>query len=99
MATVTKAFRDRLTWRCYAPGDEYAGDAAREVELAAMGLLSVARDDPPTDDGTVAADPPPDYWEMTNAALAALCAERGLAVPRRPTKAQLVALLEGPGRG
>ena len=37
----------------------------------------------------------PDLTTLTNARLAEMCAERGIEAPRRATKAQLVALLEG----
>ncbi len=35
----------------------------------------------------------PDLTSLTNAQLAALCDERGIDVPRKATKAQLLALL------
>jgi len=38
---------------------------------------------------------PVDLWSLTNRQLAEMAAERGLDVPKRPNKAQLVALLDG----
>lgn len=38
---------------------------------------------------------PTDYDSMEKADLFALCEERGLSAPKRATKAQLIALLEG----
>lgn len=43
--------------------------------------------------GFTIADRGTDLSEMTVAQLKALCAERGIAVPGRATKAQLIALL------
>ena len=36
----------------------------------------------------------PDLTSLTNAQLAAMCADRGIEVPKRATKAQLIALLD-----
>lgn len=85
-ADVIVAFRDRHTWRGYAPGDLYEGTDERVAELAGKGLLAVA---------DAVTDPTPDLATLTVAQLRDLADERGIDVPRRATKAQLVALLEG----
>ena len=86
MAKVTVPFRDRVTWRAYAAGDEWEGPAEREAELGAAGYVAVC------------ATPAPeaaDLSALTNPQLKALAEARGLDVPKRATKAQLLSLLEG----
>lgn len=85
MPKVTAPFRDRETWRAYDVGDEYVG--GRADELAAEGLVEAPAPPP--------ADIPPCYASMTCPQLRALCDEWGIDVPRRATKPQLVAALEG----
>lgn len=80
MPKVTQAFRDATTWRAYAIGDEYEGP--RADELAALGLLE-----------PVAADTPP-LASMTLAELRALAADRGVDVPAKARKTDVVAALE-----
>ena len=89
MANVIQPFRDRLTWVAYAPGDEYAGDPARVSELAALGLVEAPGGARPEAGAGEAGD----YRDMTVSQLRALCAERGVEVPRKATKAQLVGIL------
>lgn len=84
-AEVAIAFRDINTWCLYAPGDVYEGSESRVTELRSLGILT----------GDQAGVDTPDYQSMTNARLAELCAERGIEPPKRATKAQLVALLDG----
>ena len=80
--TVLAAFRDADSWRAYAPGEAYEAGEERVAALASLGLVSQA--------GEAGAAPSAD---MTAEQLRGLCAERGLSVPRKATKAQLLALL------
>lgn len=49
----------------------------------------------PVEEAVDAATADVDYDDMTVAELKAVCAERGIEVPKRAKKAQLIALLEG----
>lgn len=81
LAAVRAPFRDGETWAAYAAGDAFEGDPNRVAALVARGLVSVADDDDR------------DLSGLAVAQLRSMCDERGIAAPRRATKAQLVALL------
>ena len=95
MAIVIRTFRDRVTWRRYAPGDEYDGDARRVAELAGNGFLSISDEIGPERTLQEQTDALPALGDMTCAELRALCSERGIMTPKRATKAQLITLLDG----
>ena len=82
-ANVLIAFRDRVTWILYAPGDAYDGDADRVSELASQGLVDTNGGD----------DCAVDLWSLTNLQLAEMCRERGIEPPKKAKKGALVALL------
>lgn len=84
-ATVTVRFRDRFTWRLYEVGDQFDGTDGRVAELAALGIVAVAVDAPAES---------VDLSALTVEKLRELCADRGIEVPKRATKAQLIALLD-----
>lgn len=81
-AIVAVPFRDRDTWRVYGTGEEYEGSDARVSELVAAGLVSAS--------GTGAEG---DLSALTVAELKEVCDERGVAYPKKVTKAQLLELL------
>lgn len=78
-ANVVKAFRDRSTWRRYAPGDAYSGDADRVSELVAAGYLAGGEKG---------------LSQMTVKELLAVCEAEGIEVPTRQTKSALVRAIE-----
>lgn len=84
-ADVVVAFRDRRTWVAYEPGDAYEANASRVAELRSLGILA---------GGEAAQDAgPEDLAALTVTQLRELCDVRGIEVPKKATKAQLVALL------
>lgn len=98
MATVKvlKRFWDRKRKVTREPGDVFTEPDKRvdEIQSRLPGYVDVIAD--------AAAEPEKDvtetatgYSEMSTQELKALCAERGMDVPKRAKKAQLIALLEG----
>ena len=98
MARVLIPFRDRFTWVAYRAGDEYVGTPERIRTLSKGGF--VQNGTTTHSDGENAAVSNLDTAEsnldaLTVSELRALCAERGIAVPSRATKATLIGLLRG----
>lgn len=98
MARVLIPFRDRFTWVAYNVGDEYEGTPERVRTLSEGGFVQDGTNTHA--DGENAAVSNLDAAEsnldaLTVSELRALCAERGIAVPSRATKATLIGLLRG----
>lgn len=98
MATVRvlKRFWDRKRKVTRNPGDAFdeSNERAAEIQSRLPGYVDVTIDvAAPAEQG--AADTTTDYSEMSSQELRSLCAERGIDVPKRAKKAQLIALLEG----
>ena len=83
---VTRPFFVRRGGHIYGTGETFEGGRSQVALLARRRLVDSLEDVP---------DEAPDLTSLTNAQLAAMCEERGIEVPRRATKAQLLALLEG----
>ena len=96
MTRVIAPFRDRETWRAYAVGDEYGGTPERIRELVRGGYV---------DSGLVAqeatenASDKPTGGESGNLdgltvdELRSLAEERGVELPRRARKSEIVEIL------
>lgn len=98
MAKVTtlKPFRDFHARVDRNPGDVFHATEARARQIDALLPGYVTIEAEPTTVAEVAPQeqaPKPDLSAMTNKELAALCKERGIETPKRPTKAQLLKLL------
>lgn len=88
-ALVISSFHHTNTGVTWYAGQVFHGDACDARQLADLGYLKL----PGTQ--AVAAPEGPAYAAMTVSELRALCADRGIDVPSRARKADLVALLEG----
>lgn len=96
MARVITPFRDRETWRVYAAGDEYGGTPERIRELVRGGYVEsglVAQEatdnvsDKPTGGESVNLD------VLTVDELRSLAEERGVELPSRARKSEIVEIL------
>ena len=98
MARVLVPFRDRETWVAYRPGDDYAGTPERLRELERAGIvqsgLVVGEDEKVLAESTTEAQRG-NLDGLSVAELRALAAERGIAVPKRASKARLVEMVGG----
>jgi hypothetical protein len=95
-ARVTKAFWHTNTGRLYRVGEWFRGDDVAARQLADRGYLSI-----PGEVAVVSAhaSDATDYATLTVSELRALCDGRGIDVPKRARKADLVAALADDGRG
>lgn len=93
-ARVIRAFFHADTGRLWRVGDTFRGEDAAARQLAERGYLDLGG-------GAVAApaSDAADLASLTVSELRALCAERGIDVPKRARKAELVAALAEAGRG
>jgi hypothetical protein len=98
MAKVIAPFRDRLTWVAYRAGDEYDGPPERLRALFEGGFVENGLDivcDEKTPESVSSEPLKGNLDALTVTQLKALAKERGLAVPSRATKKQLVEILGG----
>ena len=98
MARVVTPFRDRETWRAYAVGDEWDGTQERLRELCEGGYVDsglIAHSGEENVSESPSAPQTANLEGLTVAQLRDMCAERGIEVPKRVTKAKLQSLLEG----
>jgi len=96
MARVRIPFRDRFTWVAYNVGDEYEGTPERVRTLSEGGFVQDGTNTHADEENATgvhldAAESNLDA--LTVSELRALCAELGIAVPSRATKATLIGLL------
>ena len=97
MAKVIVPFRDRHTWVAYRVGDDYEGAPERVRALQEGGFLQSGLDIVCDEKTPEIVSPEPlsgNLDALTVTQLKALAKERGLAVPSRATKKQLVEILE-----
>ena len=97
--TVLKGFRDLKQHTSRRPGDTFEANEERAAQLAAALPGFIAYDVPepePEPNPKPAAEPEPsvDLSKLTVAKLKALCGERGIEVPAKAKKADLIALLD-----
>jgi hypothetical protein len=98
MAKVIVPFRDRVTWVAYRVGDDYDGPPERVRTLQDGGFLQSGLDivcDEKTPENVSPELLKGNLDALTVTQLKALAKERGLAVPSRATKKQLVEILGG----
>ncbi len=96
MAKVIAPFRDRHTWVAYRVGDDYDGPPERVRTLQDGGFLQSGLDIVCDEKTPESVSPEPlrgNLDALTVTQLKALAMERGLAVPSRATKKQLVEIL------
>ena len=94
-ARVIKSFKHTNTGLIWFDGDTFRGSAADAEQLAGRGYLELTGATP-AGSRRRGADVPA-LAAMTVRELAAMCAERGIDVPAKARKADLVALLESEG--
>ena len=85
-ARVVNPFIHRNTGTFWREGDTFVGDDSAIRQLAAKGYLRVGDEDVRED---------VDLAALTVAELRSLCEERGVEVPKRVRKADLLARLRG----
>lgn len=95
---------DSATGRTYMPGHAFEMDGARAAALV-PGFAEPAQGAPAAGPAAPEPEPGPEdapvpdmaalYASMTNAQLADIAASRGLDVPKRATKAELIDVLAG----
>ena len=98
MARVLIPFRDRFTWVAYNVGDEYEGTPERVRTLSEGGFVQDGTNTHADGENAAVHVTEPQTGNLdalTVSELRALCAERGIAVPSRATKATLIGLLRG----
>lgn len=96
MAKVTAPFRDRMTWRAYAVGDEYDGTPERIQELSEGGYVDsglIAHDAEKSVSESLSVAHNGKLDELTVAQLRKLADERGVEVPKRASRARLLEAL------
>ena len=91
-----KLFWDKKAKKNRKPGDVFEATEARAKEIDAKipGYISYAPVESAESVVETPAEPEEDLAGMTVAKLKALCAERGIDVPKYAKKAELVALLK-----
>lgn len=89
-AKVIKPFHHANSGATWFEGDTFSGDAPTVCQLVARGYL-----EPPSRRGVPRAEVSvtQDLSSLTVAELRNMCAVRGVAAPKRATKAQLLTLL------
>ena len=96
MVRVITPFRDRETWRAYAVGDEYDGTPERVQRLSEGGYVQsglVAHEDGENGSDGLTDTAESISAEMTVTQLRQIADERGIEVPSRAKKAELLEIL------
>lgn len=91
---VIKKFYDLKARVDRLPGETFAADEARarHIESALPGFVEVSADETPKPDGPAKGQE--NLAKKTVAELTAIARERGIAVPSKPKKAELLTLLK-----
>ena len=95
MAKVLIRFRDIETWRLYDVGDEWEGPSERLDVLAQGGFVEKRATHSDRENGSNGSSDAADAIssDMTVAQLREVAESRGIDVPKRATKAQLLEIL------
>lgn len=86
-ARVIKSFKHTNTGLVWFEGDVFKGSDEAAAQLAEMGFLDFDGRAPKTPEK-------PELATLTVKELAAICAERGIEMPSKPKKADLIAAIE-----
>ena len=89
-AKVIRSFKHSNTGLIWFDGDTFRGTHDAAVQLAERGYLDF--------DGAEPQPEEPSLATLTVRELAAMCAERGIDVPARAKKADLIAAIEAAGK-
>jgi hypothetical protein len=96
MASVLMPFRDRLTWVAYRVGDSYDGTPERIRELVSAGYVQsglIAQGEVKDGSESATVDFTGNLDELTVQQLRELAEARGIEVPRRARKSDLISIL------
>lgn len=96
-AKVVKAFHHTNTGKTWLAGDVFSGDESTVAELARRGFLAASEPNVTVAISAEGFESEPDFGALTVKELSALCADRGIDVPAKARKAELVAALQAAG--